>query len=130
MITVYMIVLPWLLLSMMYKYCFFRLLSVIKMLISSWSDIKCRISLMINSETSWRLTASHWFALTAVMTAVNQSVKHSFIQWLITSHFIHKSAVLCVSISFFKMKSLFQCASDDSENIYIIVIVTFSETDR
>ena len=130
MITVYMIVLPWLLLSMMYKYCFFRLLSVIEMLISSWSDIKCRISLMINNEASWRLTASHWFTLTAVMTAVNQSVKHLFIQWLITSHFIYKSAVLYVSISFFEMKSLFQCASDDSENIYIVVVVTFSETDR
>ena len=63
------------------------------------------------------------------MTAVNQLIEHSFIQWLITSHFIYRSAALYVSISFFGMKSLFQCASNDSENIYIIVIVTFSETD-
>ena len=64
------------------------------------------------------------------MTAINQSVEHSFIQWLITSHFIHRSAALHVSILFFEMKSLFQCTSDDSENIYVIFIVTFSETDR
>ena len=64
------------------------------------------------------------------MTAVNQSVEHLFVQWLITLHFIHKSAALHVSISFFEMKSLFQHASDDSENIYIVIIVTFSGTDR
>ena len=64
------------------------------------------------------------------MTAINQLIEHLFIQWLITSHFIHRSAVLHAFILFFEMKSLFQCASDDSENVYIIVIVTFSETDR
>ena len=115
---------------MMYEYCFFRLLSVVEMLTSSWPDIKCKISLIISSEASWRLTASHWFALTAVMTAVNQSVEHSFVQWLITSHFIHRSAALHVSISSFEMKSLFQHASDSSENVYIVIVVTFSETDR
>ena len=64
------------------------------------------------------------------MTVVNQSIEHSFIQWLIILHFIHKSAALHVFILFFEMKSLFQCASDDSENVYVIVIVTFSETDK
>ena len=34
------------------------------------------------------------------------------------------------SISFLVTKSLCQCDSDDSENIYVVVIVTFSETDR
>ena len=64
------------------------------------------------------------------MTAVNQSVKHLFVQWLTTSHFIHKSAALYVSILFFGTKSLFQHASDDSEDVCIIVVVIFSETDR
>ena len=64
------------------------------------------------------------------MTAVNQSVEYLFVQWSATSHFIHKSAALHASISFFRMKSLFQHASDDSENVYVIIIVTFSETDR
>ena len=64
------------------------------------------------------------------MTAVNQSVEHLFIQWLMTSHFIHRSAALHASILFFRMKSLFQHASDDSENVYVIVVVTFSETDK
>ena len=68
--------------------------------------------------------------LSPVITAVNQSVKLSFIQWLMTSHFIYKPAALHVSISSFRMKSLFQRASDDSENVYIVVVVTFSETDE
>ena len=85
---------------------------------------------MIGSEASWRLAASHWFALTAVMTAVNQSVEHSFVQWPATSHFIHRPAALCASISSFGTKSLFQRASGDPEDVYIVVVVTFSETGR
>ena len=85
---------------------------------------------MIGSEASWRLAASHWFALTAVVTAVDQPVEHSFVQWPATPHFIHRPAALRASISSFGTKSLFQRASGGPEDVCVVVVVTFSETGR
>ena len=85
---------------------------------------------MTDNEASWRLTASHWFALTVVMTAVDQSVEHSFIQWSMTSHFKQRSAAFCASISAFRIKFLSQCTDDNSEKVCVIVVITFSETER
>ena len=47
-----------------------------------------------------------------------------------TSYFMQKSAFLHTSISFVETKSFCQCDSDDLKDICVIVIVTFSETDK
>ena len=64
------------------------------------------------------------------MTAVDQSVKHLFVQWLMTSHFKQRSAAFCASISAFRIKFLSQYADDDSEKVCVVIVVTFSETER
>ena len=60
---------------------------------------------MIDKEVSWRLTASHLFALTAVVTAVDHPVVHSFVQWPATSHLIQRPAAFHAFTSFLETKS-------------------------
>ena len=46
------------------------------------------------------------------------------------SYLMQRFAFLCTSILFLVMKFLCQCDNNDSEKIYVIVMITFSETDK
>ena len=76
---------------------------------------------------SWRLAASHLFALTAVVTAVDYPIVHLFVQWLVTLHLIQRPAAFCASTSFLEMKSSCQCEAAD---VCVVVIVVLSVTDK
>ena len=82
---------------------------------------------MIDKEVSWRLTASHLFALTAVVTAVDHSVVHLFVQWLTTSHLIQRPAAFCAFTSFLEMKSPCQHKAAD---VCVVVVVVLSATGK
>ena len=60
---------------------------------------------MIGKKASWRLTASYLFALTAVVTAVDHPIVHSFVQWSVTSHLIQRPTTFYIFTSFLKTKS-------------------------
>ena len=83
---------------------------------------------MIDKEVSWRLTASHLFASTAVVTAVDHPVVHSFVQWLATSHLIQRPAAFCASTSFLEMKS--PCWCEEAADVCVIIVVVFSVTGK
>ena len=83
---------------------------------------------MIDKEVSWRLTASHLFTLTAVVTAVNYPVIHLFVQWLATLHLIQRPAVFCAFTSFLEMKSPCQC--EKAADVCVVVIVVLSVTGK
>ena len=61
------------------------------------------------------------------MTAVNHSVVHLFIQWLVTSHLIQRPAAFYTSTSFLEMKSSCWCEAAD---VCVIVVVVLSATGK
>ena len=77
---------------------------------------------------SWRLAASHLFASTAVVTAVNYPVVHLFVQWPATSHLIQRPAAFYTFTSFLKMKSSCQCQK--AADVCVVVVVVFSVTGK
>ena len=83
---------------------------------------------MIDKKVSWRLAASHLFALTAVVTAVDHPIVHLFIQWLVTLHLIQRPAAFYTFTSLLKMKSLCQC--EEAADVCVIVVVVLSATDK
>ena len=83
---------------------------------------------MIGKEASWRLAVSHLFASTAVVTAVDHPVVHSFVQWPVTPHLIQRPAAFCASTSFLEMKSPCQC--EEAADVCVVVIVVLSATGK
>ena len=83
---------------------------------------------MIGKEVSWRLTVSHLFASTAVVTAVDHPIVHLFVQWLVTSHLIQRPAAFCASTSFLEMKSPCQC--EEAADVCVIVVVVLLTTGK
>ena len=83
---------------------------------------------MIDKEVSWRLAASHLFALTAVVTAVNHLIVHLFVQWLATSHLIQRPAAFCAFTSFLETKSPCQC--EEAVDVCVIIVVVLSVTGK
>ena len=82
---------------------------------------------MIGKEASWRLAASHLFTSTAVVTAVNHPVVHSFVQWPATLHLIQRPAAFYVFTSFLEIKSSCQCEAAD---VCVIIVVILSVTGK
>ena len=83
---------------------------------------------MIDKKVSWRLAVSHLFASTAVVTAVNHPVVHSFVQWLTTSHLIQRPAAFYAFTSLLKTKSPYQCKK--AVDVCIVIIVVLSATGK
>ena len=77
---------------------------------------------------SWRLTASHLFASTAVVTAVDHPVVHSFVQWLATPHLIQRPAAFYTFTSFLETKS--SCQHEKVTDVCVVVIVVLSVTGK
>ena len=82
---------------------------------------------MIGKEASWRLAASHLFTSTAVVTAVDHPVIHSFVQWLVTPHLIQRPAAFHAFTSFLKTKSPCQCEAAD---VCVVIVVVLSVTGK
>ena len=83
---------------------------------------------MIGKEASWRLAASHLFASTAVVTAVDHPVVHSFVQWPATPHLIQRPAAFRASTSFLGTKS--PCRREEAADVCVVVVVVLSATGK
>ena len=83
---------------------------------------------MIGKEVSWRLAASHLFASTAVVTAVDYPVVHSFVQWLVTPHLIQRPAAFYTFTSLLEMKS--PCQHEEAVDVCVIIVVVLSVTGK
>ena len=77
---------------------------------------------------SWRLTASHLFTLTAVVTAVNHPVVHLFVQWPATSHLIQRPAAFYTFTSFLEIKS--PCQHEEAVDVCVVIVVVLSVTGK
>ena len=83
---------------------------------------------MIGKEVSWRLAASHLFTSTAVVTAVDHLIIHSFVQWLVTPHLIQRPAAFYTFTSLLRMKS--SCWCEKAADVYVVIIVVCLMTDK
>ena len=106
--ALFVMVLPWLPLSIIYL-CTTLRPKAPGVSTSSCPPISSGIPSEIGREDSWRLAASHLFALTPAVTAVDQPVLHLFVQWPATPHLMQRPAAFCASISSFGTKSPLFC---------------------